>query len=304
MADKTHIEWTEATWNPVTGCSKVSAGCKHCYAEREWARLSANPKTRYHGRSFNEVQYHSDVLELPLHWKRPRRIFVNSMSDLFHGAVPDRFIADVFGIMAATPWHTYQVLTKRPQRMRDLLRAGCMGRFEADAEECAALYTDQWPLDWPLKNVWLGVSVEDQETADERIPILLDTPAWTRWVSAEPLLGPVDILGYLDGLAVNADISRPNVDWVVAGGESGANARPMHPQWARSLRDQCTAADAPFLLKQWGEWSPLRWGTLVAPEPDLHAFGDGQAMIKVGKKTAGRLLDGKLHDDYPIEVPF
>ncbi len=324
MADKTHIEWTEATWNPVTGCSKVSAGCKHCYAERDWVRLSANPHTRYHGRAFTDVQCHGDVLDLPLRWKRPRRIFVNSMSDLFHDSVPDIFIADVFGIMAATPQHTYQVLTKRPERARWLLRNQGILNFATAVEECAALYSDV-DVEWPLMNVWLGVSIEDQATADERIPILLDTPAWTRWVSAEPLLGPVDMLGYLDGLVASADISRPNVDWLVVGGESGPKARPMHPDWARSLRGQCVEAAVPFLFKQWGEWFPAsflpkgtalpasRWGWISehggpAEINDFGPFKDEFAhhelMGRVGKKAAGRLLDGKLHDDYPTEVPF
>ncbi|MRR49405.1 MAG: phage Gp37/Gp68 family protein [Rhodocyclaceae bacterium] len=270
MSDKSKIEWTDATWNPVTGCTKVSAGCKHCYAERTWARLSANPTTRYHGRAFTDVQCHIDVLHQPLRWTKPRRIFVNSMSDLFHPDVPDRFIADVFGVMAACPQHTFQVLTKRPERMRNLLRAGCMGRFESDVEEAAAMYLDDW-VQWPLKNVWLGVSVEDQATADERIPLLLQTPAAVRWVSAEPLLGPVD-LNYAFGIPTGAGKGscpmhlagvcpeglRPkgeqHLHWVIVGGESGPKARPMNPDLVRSLRDQCAAAGVPFMFKQWGEW--------------------------------------------------
>lgn len=316
MADKTHIEWTEATWNPVTGCSKVSAGCKHCYAERDWVRLSANPHTRYHGRAFTDVQCHGDVLDLPLRWKRPRRIFVNSMSDLFHESVPDIFIADVFGIMAATPQHAYQVLTKRPERARWLLRNQGILNFAAAVEECAALYSPA-RVDWPLENVWLGVSIEDQATADERIPILLDTPAWTRWVSAEPLLGPVDMLGYLDGLVASADISRPNIDWLVVGGESGPKARPMRPEWVRSLLGQCVESAVPFLFKQWGEYLSAELDECPCGPPDrdwMWADGtpwekdDGQRGMplfrRVGKKAAGRLLDGKLYDDYPAEVPF
>jgi protein gp37 len=288
MSDKTRIEWTDATWNPVTGCTKVSDGCKHCYAERQWARLAANPATRYHGRKFTDVQEHGDILDQPLRWKKPRRIFVDGMSDLFHPDVSDRFIADVFGVMAACPQHTFQVLTKRPERMRKLIGAGCMGRFESDAEEAAALYTDALP-DWPLPNVWLGVSVEDQATADERIPLLLDTPAAVRWVSCEPLLGPVDLRPYLDWSFAFADMSRPDLDWVVVGGESGPKARPIHPDWVRSLRDQCAAADVPFLFKQWGEWLPDE--------------RDPEMCHRVGKKSAGRLLDGALHDDYPRVQP-
>jgi protein gp37 len=305
VADKTHIEWTEATWNPVTGCSKVSAGCKHCYAEREWARLSANLYTRYHGRSFTDVQCHGDVLTLPLRWRRPRRIFVNSMSDLFHESVPDLFIADVFGVMAATPQHTYQVLTKRPERMRRLLGGGNILNFVTAAEECAAMYSHAH-VTWPLSNVHLGVSIEDQATADERIPLLLQTPAAVRWISAEPLLGDVDLSELIDRL-----------DWVVVGGESGPNARPLHPDWARSLRDQSIGAGIPFLFKQWGEFLSAELDECPCGPPDSHwmwADGtpwtrfDGQRGIplfrRVGKKAAGRLLDGIEYSDYPVEAPF
>lgn len=318
MSDKTRIEWTDATWNPVTGCTKVSDGCKHCYAEREWARIAA-PRAvpnRYTGRKFTDVQEHGDILDQPLRWQKPRRIFVNSMSDLFHPDVSDRFIADVFGVMAACPQHTFQVLTKRPERMRKLLGAGCMGRFESDAEEAAALYTDALP-DWPLPNVWLGVSVENQATADERIPLLLDTPAATRWVSCEPLLGPVRL-----NLATACDrqcsefqnaecpgsrglcAMQNALDWVVVGGESGPKARPMHPDWVLSLRDQCATADVPFLFKQWGEWHPHIWtdgGSICIGDDEglkTEMLGDCQ-MDRCGKKAAGRTLDGVVHDAYP-----
>lgn len=149
MSDKSSIEWTDATWNPVTGCEKVSQGCKHCYAERNWARLSSNPQTRYYGRKFTDVQCHDDVLALPLRWKKPRRVFVNSMSDLFHPEVPAGFIADVFGVMAATPWHTYQILTKRPKRALKLLGVGGLGVFESAVEACLENHPDA-PLVWPL----------------------------------------------------------------------------------------------------------------------------------------------------------
>lgn len=310
MSDKTRIEWTDATWNPVTGCTKVSDGCRHCYAEREWARIAA-PRAvpnRYTGRKFTDVQEHGDILDQPLRWQKPRRIFVNSMSDLFHPAVSDRFIADVFGVMAACPQHTFQVLTKRPERMRKLLGAGCMGRFESDAEEAAALYTHAQP-DWPLPNVWLGVSVEDQTTADERIPLLLDMPAAVRWVSCEPLLESLDLRPYLDWSFAHADMSRPDLDWVVVGGESGPRARPMHPGWVRSLRDQCAAADVPFLFKQWGEWLPMssgQIGRIGAWSDGLFFDGCGHMsnpesnMVRAGKGAlGGRTLDGVVHDAYP-----
>lgn len=285
MADKTGIEWTDATWNPVTGCAKVSAGCKHCYAERNWGRLQHLPA--YAGRAFTNVATHADRLLQPLSWKRPRRIFVNSMSDLFHQDIHDDFIGMVFRTMARAPQHTFQVLTKRAERMQRLLTHPKMRGFVGDAP-------------WPLPNVWIGVSVEDQATADKRIPLLLDTPAAVRWISAEPLLAPIDLAEHgLHG-------GPGQLDWVVVGGESGPKARPMHPEWARGLRDQCAAAAVPFLFKQWGEWQPVHpsgasipgCGTTPQREPAFR-FEHGHYFTKVGKKLAGRLLDGALHDGYP-----
>ncbi|MBZ0126402.1 MAG: phage Gp37/Gp68 family protein [Rhodocyclaceae bacterium] len=287
MADKSAIEWTDATWSPVTGCDPISAGCKHCYAKREVEiRWSKNPKSEWFGRPFNDVRCHPEKLagaRSPLAWKRPRRIFVCPRADLFHDAVPTGFIRAVFDFMAACPQHTFQVLTKHAARMQFLL----------------------WSeFDWqPLPNVWIGVSVEDQAAADERISLLLQTPAAVRWVSAEPLLGSLDLVNPLGLWRVGAKRllapnHYPDINWVVAGGESGPNARPMHPSWARSLRDQCTKAGVPFLFKQWGEW---------APHPEIkdaggslfHCFDDGTWMQRDGKKAAGRLLDGVLHDEYP-----
>lgn len=294
MSDKTGIEWTEATWNPVTGCSKVSQGCKHCYAERDWPRLSAPRPTPniYTGRAFTDVACHPERLNQPLRWARPRRIFVNSMSDLFHEAVPVEFIAQVFDMMARCPQHTFQILTKRAKRMQFLL----------------------WSeLDWkPLSNVWLGISIEDQATADERIPLLLQTPAAVRWISAEPLLGPVSLRWLA---AFNGKATKPSgetnhldglreLDWVVAGGESGSHARPMHPAWVRSLRDQCKSAGVPFLFKQWGEWHPRIWldggDVVIGPDQGYRTtlIGDCE-MVRCGKRAAGRHLDGVLHDEYP-----
>lgn len=309
MSDKTHIEWTDATWNPVTGCTKVSAGCKHCYAERDWARLTANPATRYYGRAFTDVQCHQDVLELPLRWRRPRRIFVNSMSDLFHDAVPDEFIDEVFAVMARTPQHVFQVLTKRPERMRDYLsKAEGMVRDLVKYEPAAQA------MQWPLPNVWIGVSVEDQAAADERIPLLLQTPAAVRWISAEPLLGPM----LLDGSGYHVEALAGwwrHLDWVVVGGESGPQARPAHPAWVRTLRDQCDAAGVPFLFKQWGELLPITsatnadglrfWPDDGGPTGRLEGLpataieAHGREFSRVGKKAAGRLLDGVEHNGYP-----
>ena len=276
MSDHTAIEWTDATWNPVTGCTKVSQGCKHCYAERDWARLSANPATKYFRRAFADVQCHPDALVLPLRWTKPRRIFVNSMSDLFHPDVPIQFLEDVMTTMEMASHHTFQVLTKRPAQMLDALQR---------------IATPVPP------NVWLGVSIEDQATADERLPLLMEVTARVRWVSAEPLLGPMNIARWLQPR------QRPNDDgyggvhvpgwttdfttlgWIVVGGESGPHARLMHPAWVRSLRDQCIAARVPFLFKQWGEWLPDE--------------RDPEIWHKVGKKAAGRLLDGRTWDEYP-----
>jgi protein gp37 len=296
MADKTGIEWTDATWNPVTGCAKVSAGCKHCYAERNWGRLQHLPA--YAGRAFTDVATHADRLLQPLSWKRPRRIFVNSMSDLLHQDIHDDFIGMVFRTMARAPQHTFQVLTKRAERMQHLLTHPKMRSFFGDAP-------------WPLPNVWIGVSVEDQATADKRIPLLLDTPAAVRWISAEPLLGPVSLTKEYLSMKCGGtypfrslgDEHRTKLidllDWVVVGGESGPQARPMHPAWARGLRDQCAAAGVPFLFKQWGEWLPSDAEDQPVYRGEHRHLGEHWHAFKVGKKLAGRLLDGALHDGYP-----
>lgn len=324
MGENSRIEWTDATWNPVTGCTKVSQGCKHCYAERDWARLVHLPA--YQGRAFTDVECHLERLMQPLRWKRPRRIFVNSMSDLFHEDVPDSFVYQVFAVMAMSPQHTFQVLTKRPERMLSYMQM--VGRSAAILDGAARTigYTFKSPLDtdvylvaWPLPNVWLGVSVEDQEAADERIQLLLQTPAAVRWISAEPLLGPVSLVVPFDGAkvdtAVGAKPGIPALDWVVAGGESGPKARPTHPDWLRSLRDQCKAAGVPFLFKQWGEWISADQDECPVGGPSsrwMWADGapwnlqDGQRAMslfcRAGKKSAGRLLDGMLHDEYPEDA--
>lgn len=283
MADNSEIEWTDATWNPTTGCTKVSQGCANCYAKRFWHRWAGNPKTVYFGRPFEDVQCHPDRLDQPLRWKKPRRIFVNSMSDLFHEDVSDDFIADVFNVMAEAKHHTFQVLTKRPERMRD---------FMLGTSGCGANYD-------PIPNIWYGVSIEDQETANERIPPLLEIPATVWWLSIEPLLGPLDLSPWLEWGSsgppwlCNNDEGNERA-WVVCGGESGPKARPMHPTWARSLRDQCDVAGVPFFFKQWGEWLP-------SGQDDI--YGNNQCTdemyVRVGKKAAGRLLDGRTWNGMP-----
>jgi protein gp37 len=302
------IAWTDETWNPVRGCSRVSPGCENCYAETVAARFSG-PGLPYEGlarrskggepRWTGEVRMVPEHLADPLRWKRPRRIFVNSMSDLFHEKLTNEEIAAVFGVMAAAPQHTFQVLTKRAERMRDWFEwAEDQGREllhqvngpppggSPVPSACAIMANLRGPLEiiagdawraamkvaWPLPNVWLGVSAEDQQRADERIPLLLETPAAVRFVSAEPLLGPIDgerfirprhlVDGYREvqrrypgGGPVPAHLASPGVDWVIVGGESGHGARHFDVTWARSIVTQCQAAGVPVFVKQLGAFA-------------------------------------------------
>ncbi len=279
------IAWTDQTWNPVRGCSRVSDGCMNCYAE-SMAACFCGPGQPYEGtinldtkRWNGKIKLVHEHLTDPLRWKFPRRIFVNSMSDLFHEGVPDEFIDQVFAMMARCPQHIFQVLTKRPKRMLNYLSPRCEILFPTyERIKKLALYN---VMEWPLPNIHLGVTVENQQAADERITLLLQMPAAVRWISMEPLLGAVD-LRFTNGLVHGCDAADYLLDWVVCGGESGRNARPAHPGWIRSLRDQCRDAGVPFMFKQWGEHD--------------------HRMIRMGKKAAGRLLDGVLHDEYPHEV--
>ena len=234
MSTASKIEWTETTWNPVTGCTKISHGCKHCYAERMSKRLQAMGMTKY--RNGFSVTVHESVLYEPLRWKKPRLVFVNSMSDLFHRAVPTEFILSVFDVMNQASQHTFQVLTKRPGRVSRLNRK----------------------LDW-TDNIWMGVSVESERWLD-RVELLTTTDARTKFLSLEPLLGP------LPSLDLNG------IDWVIVGGESGPGARPMEPEWVREIRDNCVDNNVPFFFKQWGG---------------------------VFKKRTGRILDGRTWDEMP-----
>lgn len=243
MADNSPIEWTEATWNPTTGCDRISSGCDHCYALTLAKRLKTMGSAKYQhdgdprtsGPGFG-VTVHPDALDIPQHWRRPRTVFVNSMSDLFHARVPLGHLRQVFHVMATTPQHTYQILTKRAARLAKTANL----------------------LDWP-PNVWIGVSVESADELD-RVDHLRSVPATVRFISAEPLLGPLGPLN-LDG-----------IHWVITGGESGPAARPMDPTWARDLRDQCAENQIPFFFKQWGGRTP---------------------------KAGGRLLDGRTWNDMP-----
>jgi protein gp37 len=408
--NNTSIEWTDSTWNPIRGCSRVSEGCRHCYAEKVAYRFSG-PGQPYEGlvrinaagerqpQWNGQIQFAENHLLDALRWNpivdhdptcdyyladrkqirncgcptRARRIFVNSMSDLFHENVTDVMLDRIFAVMALCPQHTFQVLTKRPERMLAYLsapgrRSDVMAEsgdlafdvqslkkyprsmfpknaevvydLGANGDECGCRVTSAWPL----HNVQLGVSVEDQPTADVRIPLLLQTPASVRFISAEPLLGALDIRPYL-----LADPERPNwsrlnrLHWAIVGGESGPGARPMHPDWARGLRDQCVGAGVPFLFKQWGEWKPisempeseyekLYVSNKKAPEEWEQADYDethgrrctvpvgymnfvgetglergfqsidghgGMTFFRVGKKAAGRLLDGREWNEMP-----
>ena len=318
MADRTHIQWTDSTWNPVTGCTRVSPGCENCYIELappfriEGRRFTDRDGERSHKiGSATDVRLHPERLDQPLRWKRPRRIFVNSLSDLFHEAVSDVYIARVFAVMAQASQHTFQVLTKRHGRMRALLNSPDFMQVVAEKYrgEGRGPFAEIDPLPWPIPNVWLGVTVENQQWADNRIPALLDTPAAIRFLSVEPMLGPVDLA---TGLRTWAD-GRPvqinrHLHWVICGGESGPNARPMHPDWARALRDQCTTAGVAFFFKQWGEWAPdgFAKGWL---EDRRRYIGDAvticgsdgfrQVMRRTGKKAAGREIDYRSWDEYP-----
>jgi protein gp37 len=238
MADRSKIEWTEATWNPVTGCSKVSAGCKNCYAERMAARLQAMGSARY--RNGFRVTLHPDLLDLPRRWREPRLVFVNSMSDLFHEQVPKEFIQRVFATMRDCPQHTFQILTKRSARLREIAPN----------------------LDCP-PNVWMGVSVEDARVV-ERIADLQAVPAAVRFLSCEPLIGPLD------------NLPLTGIHWVIVGGESGPGARPMRIEWIRSILGQCRRAKVPFFFKQWGG---------------------------VRKDLTGRELNGRTYDEMPSSKP-
>ena len=306
MSDRTQIEWTDATWNPLRGCSAVSPGCAHCYAAGVAARF-AGPGQPYEGLArfdeagkphwTGEIRLVEKVLSQPLRWKRPRRIFVNSMSDLFHEAVSNEFIAKVFGLMALASQHTFQILTKRAKRMRDWFQwaerqwancypgepANALLQFLGDQDIGQQVSRDDFAAPWPLSNVWLGVSCEDQQRADERIPHLIATPAAVRFISAEPLLGLIDMRRFLHhghcpehpsegtkaasfGCAGCSD----RLHWVIAGGESGRFARHNEPKWFQQIRDQCLYARVPFFFNQWG-----------------------------GKRAAGRLLDGREWSEFP-----
>lgn len=298
MGDRTGISWTDATWNPIRGCSRVSAGCVNCYAESVAHRFNA-PGLPYEGltkdgRWNGTVRLVPDHLADPLRWQKPRKIFVNSMSDLFHESLDERVIAAVFGIMASSPRHTFQVLTKRPERMRAFLRGQSNAKIGSLRETCFYAARDllgekplrgrtPWDVEYPLPNVWLGVSVEDQKTADARIPVLLKTPALVHFVSYEPALSAVDFRRFLlephdrdRSCSACRDTSQCDescktvttwplcLDWIIVGGESGPRARPFDVEFARSTVKQCAAAGIACFVKQLGANAFTRTGEIEA----------------------------------------
>jgi len=325
---KTKIEWTDVVWNPVTGCTPVSTGCDHCYAARLARRLAG--RAGYDRKNPFAVTCRPARLAAPFRWPKPKKVFVCSMGDLFHEDVPDSFIEAVLAVISLAGEHTFLLLTKRPVRMATWFRIRRADRRRRLQDRHNRAINGAGGNRWPLPNLWLGVSIENQETADERIPLLLQCPAAIRFVSAEPLLGPVDLRGTrscrscghwptahgvecaqcAEAPAPDGD-SSAGLDWIIVGGESGPGARPMRPAWARGLRDQAVAAGVPFFFKQWGAWFPdeqfeaerkrhpgstmLPWNV---PDTAIVAFG-GDPYYRVGKKAAGRFLDGRTWDQFP-----
>lgn len=335
MAEHTAIEWTDATWNPVTGCSIESPGCRDCYAatlagtrlRNHPSRAGLTTRAANGAHVFNgTVRFNDQWLDQPLRWTKPRMVFPIAHGDLFHPAVPTAWIDKVFAVMARARWHTYQVLTKRAKRMREYMTdPKTYGRIIAASFDIPCCAMESMP--WPLPHVWLGVSVEDQPRT-KRIHELMRTPAGVRWLSMEPLIRRVDVRAIriaervtLDALTgFHACTSDPQtgetplplpeklmpIDWIVAGGESGRTARPMHPDWVRLVRDQCVAAHIPFLFKQWGTFIPADQEEsrtfCYDDERCEHVWDDTSPTgysIRVGKKAAGRVLDGRTWDEFP-----
>ncbi len=334
MADRSAIEWTDATWNPIAGCARVSEGCRHCFAERQaarglpgfegLARFVDRPDGAREARWTGSVTVRENLMDQPLRWKRPRRIFVNSMSDLFHDLVADEVIDHVFAVTALAPQHTFQILTKRPERMRKYLTGDAQERVGSLIDN-ARFNNERWVAltartdvlndgyngceRWPLRNVWLGGSVEDQVTADVRRPYLetIAAAGWNTFASYEPALGHVTWAGW------------EFLKWLISGGESGPNARPSHPDWHRDARDFCGAHGIPYLFKQWGEWAPgenvpptiigrrqhAHWwddqwmyGTTNMGDPE-DGWDNEPDVYRIGKRAAGRFLDGVVHHGMP-----
>lgn len=285
MSKDTNIKWTESTWNPITGCSKISAGCKNCYALRDWSKLARKENSVYFGRKFTDIMFHNERLDQPIRWKKPRKIFVNSMSDLFHENLDFDTIDKVFMSMIVANWHTYQVLTKRPDimvnyindrlpiikdKMRNLKDYFTEEQFKMHPE---LKNFDVETIKIPFEHIWLGTSVEDKKSAETRLPLLKEVKKYSSvaWVSAEPLVEPYSLDGYAE-----------NIDWFVLGGESGPKARVMKEEWVKDFIKDCSTYNIPFLFKQWGEFFPVNG-----------------IMTHVGVDVAGDLIDGVNYAVYP-----
>jgi len=290
----TRIEWADKVWNPITGCTKISEGCRNCYAER-WAltRLKYNEKYK----NGFKVTYHEDALQEPFRWKKPSRVFVCSMGDLFHEDIPFHFIDGVFEIMIYLQRHIFLILTKRPQRVLEYYKSSLI--FDALGE-------------W--EHIWIGVSCEDQKTANERISILLNTPAAFRFVSLEPLLGPVNlnnikVNGVFTSALTQGVLVKEKLDWVIAGGESGPNARPMHPKWLVDIINDCRKAKVPFFFKQWGKWAPIYY-TDLDHKQCIKLTTDGKKeillsdppvnMIKMSKELKKNIIYKTRYREIPV----
>jgi protein gp37 len=308
------IEWTDVTWNPVTGCDKVSQGCKNCYAEVMHRRLRGMYPEKYNKPFLGGIEIHPKELKKPGSWKKPRKVFVNSMSDLFHKDVPFEFIRKVFQAMFQYKQHTYQVLTKRPDIMLKF--------FEWIKTSDNVIYEHYLNT----THIWLGTSCEDQKTADERIPYLLQVPAAIRFLSCEPLISSVSICQsvtvymFHEYGSFQSTYFGDKIQWVICGGESGHKARPMHPDWVKRLRAECKTANVPFFFKQWGEYIPNRslpdeltsnhksiWlsddsGTLTNPDLDTVMGRSMELMVNVGKHKSGNSLSGKQHLEFPTRI--
>lgn len=342
MADKTNIDWADSTFNPFIGCTKVSPACDHCYAERDTKRFG---RVQW-GAGQPRVRTSAGNWKKPLQWDKKRfmecgscgwrgeleaelcgcpscnsignlndarrRVFCASLADVFDNEVDPAWRRDLFNLIVSTPALDWMILTKRIGNAARMIE-------ETLPENMKALPQDH-PLAWPWPNVWIGATICNQKEADRDIPKLLEVPAAVRFLSIEPMLGPVDLQPWLEnGHPSDADIQHPThgmhylrygtpqIDWVIVGGESGPEARPMHPDWARSLRDQCAAVGVPLLFKQWGEWAPEKdiaddgspFADSFRRNAEIHLFDGGERVYRVGKKRAGRLLDGTLHHAFP-----
>ncbi|AYO30628.1 phage Gp37/Gp68 family protein [Biomaibacter acetigenes] len=326
---KTKIEWATTVWNPVAGCTKISPGCEHCYAERMAKRLAG--RYGYPKENPFQVTFHRERLNEPAKWKKPQRVFVCSMGDLFHEDVHFQDISIIWWTMLWFSQHTYMILTKRPERIIkffEYLESDIGGWKWITEGGTNKRYYKQWK--WPLPNVWIGVTAENQEMADKRIPVLLQIPAAVRFVSVEPMLGPINLIKDDDLYwepTKQQWVPRIGLDWVICGGETGPGARPMCPDWVRDLRDQCISAEVPFFFKSWGDWAPwygdeddgcpgdpeceeincsgcrkARFWRFTGGGPAGYEPRDVLYSVRVGKKAAGRILDGQEWNQLPNKL--